>query len=148
MSSPWYSPTVTLPTDGQQCWIRLYYFGPPSIQFYRSRDNTFAQIYADATGIGYGGDSTNDTFYGSVSLDQNTFMKGSNTNWYFGWFDTDNAWEINTGPQTNYNQQLYSTGPPLTSPIQVPNTQGGPGGVTMTFARAIPAFLVGRWRPY
>lgn len=148
MASPWVSPLVTLPTDGQQCWIRLYYFGPPSIAFYRSRDNTFAQIYPDAHVEFDSGGTTYDDFYGLVSVDPTLYMIGTATDLFFGWYIGDGQWEIQSGPPTSPNTTIYGQGMPLTNPFTMSRQDGGPGSATITFARPIPAFIVGRWRPY
>jgi hypothetical protein len=145
---PWTDVFNALPSDGQQVWVRRDWFSDPQVMFYRSRDHTFGTIYADATAIGYGGDTTNETFYGVATTDQNTFMRTPDGNLYFGWYDGDQQFEVDSYPPSGSGTTQYAASPPLTSPISMSRQDGGPGGITFTLARTVPWYEVSRWATY
>jgi hypothetical protein len=145
---PWTDVFNALPADGAQVWVRRDWFSDPQVMYFRTRDYTFAPIYADAVVAYSVGTPTTENLFGVATTDPNTFIKGATTGNYFGWVDVDNQWEYNNYPPSSSGTTIYGASGPVTSPFVMPRQDGGPGTATLTLAQSVPWWGISRWASY
>jgi hypothetical protein len=147
MSATWNDIALVQPTNGQQVWVRRYYFDNPFLMYWRATTMRFTSLASDLVVSGAGTSTVNGSYNEAGDIngfplyitDAGTAVinVGANTiNWAMGGATIQSAtvslYNGTAGPRPTVTWSAHFGTAPL--PI-------------VTLALTIPWYLIVRWRP-